>query len=45
VTLSDEQRARLDAASAPEPIFPVRFVERPLVQQLIFGGSTVARRA
>ncbi|MDC3960548.1 aldo/keto reductase [Polyangium jinanense] len=44
VVLSDEQRARLDAASAPEPIFPARFVARPLVQQLIFGGSNVARR-
>jgi aryl-alcohol dehydrogenase-like predicted oxidoreductase len=44
VALSDEQRARLDAASAPEPIFPARFVGRPLVQQLIFGGSNVARR-
>ncbi|MDC3985410.1 aldo/keto reductase [Polyangium jinanense] len=44
VVLSDEQRARLDAASAPEPIFPARFVRRPLVQQLIFGGSNVARR-
>ncbi|MDI3285584.1 aldo/keto reductase [Polyangium sp. 15x6] len=44
VVLSDEQRARLDAASAPEPIFPARFIARPLVQQLIFGGSNVARR-
>jgi aryl-alcohol dehydrogenase-like predicted oxidoreductase len=44
VALSDEQRARLDAASAPEPIFPARFVGRPLVQQLIFGGSSVTRR-
>jgi len=44
VVLTDEQRARLDAASAPEPIFPGRFVERPLVQQLIFGGSNVSQR-
>jgi aryl-alcohol dehydrogenase-like predicted oxidoreductase len=44
VVLSDEQRARLDAASELEPIFPARFVGRPLVQQLIFGGSHVARR-
>lgn len=44
VVLSDEQRARLDAVSAPEPIFPARFVGRPLVQQLIFGGANVARR-
>lgn len=45
VALSPAQRARLDAASAPDPIFPARFVDRPLVQQLIFGGTTVARRA
>jgi hypothetical protein len=43
VALSDEHRARLDAASAPEPIFPARFIARPLVQQLIFGGANVAR--
>jgi hypothetical protein len=35
---------RLDAASRPAPIFPQRFVERPLVQQLVFGGAAVARR-
>lgn len=45
VTLSDEQRARLDEVSAPEPIFPARFVGRPLVEQLIFGGAKVARRS
>ena len=45
VVLSDEQRARLEAASVPEPIFPARFVGRPLVQQLIFGGSNVTRRS
>jgi aryl-alcohol dehydrogenase-like predicted oxidoreductase len=44
VVLSNEQHARLDAVSAPEPIFPDRFVGRPLVQQLIFGGAKVARR-
>jgi diketogulonate reductase-like aldo/keto reductase len=44
VVLSDEQRARLDAASALEPIFPERFIERPLAQHLMFGGSSVARR-
>jgi aryl-alcohol dehydrogenase-like predicted oxidoreductase len=42
--LSDEQRAWLDAASAPEPIFPGRFVARPLVQQLIFGGASVTKQ-
>ncbi|GFE89905.1 aldo/keto reductase [Steroidobacter agaridevorans] len=45
VSLSDEQRARLHEVSALEPIFPARFVERPLVQQLIFGGAKVASRA
>ncbi|MBM0107811.1 aldo/keto reductase [Steroidobacter sp. S1-65] len=44
VSLSNEQRARLDEVSAVEPIFPARFVDRPLVQQLIFGGANVARR-
>jgi len=43
VQLSEEQRARLDAASAPEPVFPGRFVARPLVQKLIFGGASVTR--
>jgi aryl-alcohol dehydrogenase-like predicted oxidoreductase len=42
VALSNEHRARLDAASAPEPVFPSRFIGRPLVQQLIFGGSNIA---
>ncbi|GFM52863.1 aldo/keto reductase [Pseudomonas cichorii] len=37
--LDDEHIARLDRASAPEPIFPARFVSRPMVQQLIFGGA------
>lgn len=37
--LDDEHIARLDQVSAPEPIFPARFVSRPMVQQLIFGGA------
>ncbi len=45
VTLSPEQLDRLNRVSEPDPIFPVRFVERPLVQQLIFGGASVARRS
>ncbi|MHA6769511.1 aldo/keto reductase [Sphingobium ummariense] len=45
VVLSPDQLARLNQVSEPEPIFPARFVARPLVQQLIFGGSFVARRA
>jgi hypothetical protein len=44
IVLSPEQLDRLDRVSAPDPIFPARFVERPLVQQLIFGGTSVARR-
>ncbi|MCJ8142266.1 aldo/keto reductase [Ancylobacter sp. A5.8] len=44
VALSPEQLDRLNRASAPDPIFPARFVERPLVQQLIFGGAAVAGR-
>ncbi|MEP9355829.1 aldo/keto reductase [Xanthobacter sp. KR7-65] len=44
VTLSPEQLDRLNRVSEPDPIFPARFVERPLVQQLIFGGASVARR-
>ncbi|MFK4511484.1 aldo/keto reductase [Bradyrhizobium daqingense] len=44
ISLSPEQMARLDQATAPEPIFPGRFLRRPMVEQLIFGGATVARR-
>jgi len=45
VTLSQNQLDRLNLASEPTAIFPARFVDRPLVQQLIFGGAAVARRA
>ena len=44
VALSPEQRDRLEEASAPAPIFPGRFVARPLVQQLMFGGTAVETR-
>lgn len=44
ISLSPEQMARLDQATAPDPIFPGRFLRRPMVEQLIFGGATVARR-
>ncbi|MBU8536626.1 aldo/keto reductase [Falsiroseomonas tokyonensis] len=44
VDLSAEQLDRLDRISAPEPIFPARFVQRPLVQQLIHGGASVPCR-
>jgi aryl-alcohol dehydrogenase-like predicted oxidoreductase len=45
VRLDTDHVARLDAASRPAPIFPQRFVERPLVQQLVFGGAAVERRS
>ena len=45
VALSPEQLDRLNLASEPAAIFPARFVDRPLVQQLFFGGAAVARRA
>lgn len=45
VALSAEQFDRLNRVSEPDPIFPARFVERPLVQQLIFGGAAVALRS
>ncbi|VVT14900.1 aldo/keto reductase [Rhizobium sp. EC-SD404] len=44
LVFTPEQRDRLDQASAPAPIFPGRFVGRPMVQQLIFGGSSVEIR-
>ncbi|WP_437287589.1 aldo/keto reductase [Sorangium sp. So ce406] len=43
LTLTEDQRARLDEASAPSPIFPSRFMGRPMAQQLIFGGAQVER--
>ncbi|WP_371765001.1 aldo/keto reductase [Massilia sp.] len=44
VKLDPDHVARLDAASRPAPIFPQRFTERPLVQQLVFAGAAVERR-
>ena len=44
VVLSPGQIDRLDRISEPAPIFPARFVQRPLVQQLIHGGAAVPRR-
>ncbi|MGK6316413.1 aldo/keto reductase [Neorhizobium sp. DT-125] len=45
IVLAPEHLDRLDQASAPTPIFPERFISRPMVQQLIFGGASVARGA
>jgi aryl-alcohol dehydrogenase-like predicted oxidoreductase len=44
VRLDAHHVARLDVASRPAPIFPQRFVERPLAPQLVFGGAAVERR-
>lgn len=43
VVLSDEQRARLDAASAVEEGFPHAFLARPLTRQVLTGGTSVRR--
>lgn len=44
LVLRPEQLDRLNRISAPSPIFPARFTQRPLVQQLIFGGAAIKRR-
>lgn len=44
VRLSADQLERLNAASAPQPIFPQRFIGRPMAQQLIFGTSALEPR-
>ncbi len=44
LSLSREQLERLSSVSTPEPMFPARFVGRPMVQQLIFGGASVVAR-
>lgn len=45
VSFTEEQRARLDRASAIEPGFPHDFLERPLVRQVMTGGAAIAARA
>jgi aryl-alcohol dehydrogenase-like predicted oxidoreductase len=44
LVLDPDQRARLDALSAPAPIFPGRFMDRPMARQLVFGGTRVSGR-
>ncbi len=44
VRLSDDQRARLDAASQPAPSVSNRLMDRPRVRQLISGSAVVERR-
>ncbi|ANW64184.1 aldo/keto reductase [Mycobacterium sp. djl-10] len=41
VSLSDDHLARLAAASDPGTIFPLGFLRRPMLQQLIFGATSV----
>jgi aryl-alcohol dehydrogenase-like predicted oxidoreductase len=41
LTLSPEDLERLAEVTEPEPVFPQRFVDRPMVQQLMFGGASV----
>ncbi len=45
IRLEESHMSRLDQASAPELIFPERFVARPMVQQLVFGGTKLQGRA
>ena len=44
VTFTQAQLDRLDQASALDPIFPERFMGRPMAQQLMFGAATVIDR-
>jgi aryl-alcohol dehydrogenase-like predicted oxidoreductase len=45
VTLTDDQRSRLEAASAIEPGFPHSMLARPMTQNVVFGGAKIAGRA
>ncbi|WOB50511.1 aldo/keto reductase [Xanthomonas hydrangeae] len=45
IVLSDEQLARLNQISALPPIFPQRFIGRPMAQQLIYGAHKVQLRS
>jgi len=44
ISFNADQLDRLNNASALPPIFPERFIGRPMAQQLIFGGSSVKGR-
>ncbi|MBV6815099.1 aldo/keto reductase [Xanthomonas campestris pv. passiflorae] len=45
IALNDEQLARLDGVSALPPIFPERFIGRPMAQQLIYGTHPLQLRS
>jgi aryl-alcohol dehydrogenase-like predicted oxidoreductase len=44
IGLTARQLERLDEASAPEPIFPGRFLSRPMLRQLMSGSTSVRPR-
>ncbi|WP_421423276.1 aldo/keto reductase [Agrobacterium rosae] len=44
IVFTEEQAVRLDKSSVPAPIFPARYMDRPMAQQLMFGGTTVNGR-
>src|SRR5690606_4365288 len=44
ISLSRDQLDRLNRASAVPPIFPERFIDRPMAQQLIFGTNRLTER-
>lgn len=45
IRFTEDQLQRLERASAIAPIFPERFIGRPMAQQLIFGTSALTKRA
>lgn len=44
IQFSEAQLQRLDEASRPEPIFPARFMDRPMASQLVTGGTRIKTR-
>lgn len=44
VVFTEHHCDRLEKASALAPIFPARFMGRPMAQQLMFGGTTILHR-
>ncbi|WP_395334713.1 aldo/keto reductase [Novosphingobium sp. BL-8H] len=45
VILTEAQVERLDQASRVAPIFPSRFLARPMLRQIMFGRTAIERRA
>lgn len=45
VVLSDDQRARLEQASAIDLGFPHEFLARPLTRSVMFGETKIPQRA